>query len=184
MDNWYLKNKNKFPGVSFFFNLYIDDGFFEECTFIFISKCFWHWSRSFALKKIYLQNVIFVFISDGDPDNFLSHFQRATVFMALGRSKSALPDLDRVLELKPEFLQVSNIAIFMYFYFKKVVSEWWWTTSDCKELRVFDNDYLCLSMSEHNFTAHYQPHLMKKILLLIYVKHSRRTLTYMCIFYA
>lgn len=43
--------------------------------------------------------------------------------MALGRSKSALPDLDRVLELKPEFLQVSNIAIFMYFYFKKVVSE-------------------------------------------------------------
>ncbi|XP_031548748.1 dnaJ homolog subfamily C member 3-like [Actinia tenebrosa] len=42
---------------------------------------------------------------DGDPENFLPHFQRATVFMALGRSKSALPDLDRVLELKPEFYQ-------------------------------------------------------------------------------
>ncbi|KAK3730173.1 hypothetical protein QZH41_016006 [Actinostola sp. cb2023] len=42
---------------------------------------------------------------DGDPDNFLTHFQRATVFMALGRSKSALPDLDRVLDLKPEFYQ-------------------------------------------------------------------------------
>lgn len=47
------------------------------------------------------------FVVDGDPDNFLTHFQRATVFMALGRSKSAMPDLDRVLELKPEFFQVT-----------------------------------------------------------------------------
>lgn len=29
--------------------------------------------------------------------------------MALGRSKSALPDLDKVLELKPEFFQVGQV---------------------------------------------------------------------------
>ena len=45
-------------------------------------------------------------ISEGDPDNFLTYFKRATVFLAMGRSKAALPDLDRVLELRPDFFQV------------------------------------------------------------------------------
>ena len=47
-----------------------------------------------------------LFISEGDPDNFLTYFKRATVFLAMGRSKAALPDLDRVLELRPDFFQV------------------------------------------------------------------------------
>lgn len=47
-----------------------------------------------------------LFISEGDPDNFLTYFKRATVLLAMGRSKSALPDLDRVLELRPDFFQV------------------------------------------------------------------------------
>ena len=47
-----------------------------------------------------------LFVSDGDPDNFLTYFKRATVFLAMGRSKSALPDLDRVLEIRPDFFQV------------------------------------------------------------------------------
>ncbi|KAJ7330645.1 DnaJ sub C member 3 [Desmophyllum pertusum] len=42
---------------------------------------------------------------EGDPDNFLTYFKRATVFLAMGRSRSALPDLDRVLELRPDFFQ-------------------------------------------------------------------------------
>ena len=56
-----------------------------------------------------------LFISEGDPDNFLTYFKRATVFLAMGRSKAALPDLDRVLELRPDFFQVclrnNNIII-------------------------------------------------------------------------
>ena len=55
-----------------------------------------------------------LFISEGDPDNFLTYFKRATVFLAMGRSKAALPDLDRVLELRPDFFQVclqNNIMI-------------------------------------------------------------------------
>lgn len=47
-----------------------------------------------------------IYISEGDPDNFLTYFKRATVFLAMGRSKAALPDLDRVLELRPDFFQV------------------------------------------------------------------------------
>ena len=46
------------------------------------------------------------YFPEGDPDNFLTFFKRATVFLAMGRSKSALPDLNRVLELRPEFFQV------------------------------------------------------------------------------
>jgi len=40
-----------------------------------------------------------------DPKNYLTFFKRAAVFLALGRSKSALPDLDRVIELRPDFLK-------------------------------------------------------------------------------
>ncbi|KAJ8891715.1 hypothetical protein PR048_004244 [Dryococelus australis] len=40
---------------------------------------------------------------EGDPSNYLTHFKRATVYLALGKSKFALQDLDRVLELKPDF---------------------------------------------------------------------------------
>lgn len=52
---------------------------------------------------------------EGDPENYLTIFKRATVYLALGRSKAALKDLDRVVELKPDFvaarLQRGNILI-------------------------------------------------------------------------
>ncbi|KAF6033520.1 DNAJC3 [Bugula neritina] len=52
---------------------------------------------------------------DLDPDNYLTYFKRATVFLAIGKSKSALPDLERVLEIKPDFsaarLQKANILL-------------------------------------------------------------------------
>ena len=54
-------------------------------------------------EELYVSSL---FISEGDPDNFLTYFKRATVFLAMGRSKAALPDLDRVLELRPDFFQV------------------------------------------------------------------------------
>lgn len=37
----------------------------------------------------------------------MSYYKRATVFMALSRSRPALADLDRVIELKPDFSQVN-----------------------------------------------------------------------------
>lgn len=49
----------------------------------------------------------YIFLSlDGDKSNYLTYFKRAAVLLALGRSKSALPDLERVIELRPDFLKV------------------------------------------------------------------------------
>ena len=42
-----------------------------------------------------------------DPNNYMSLYRRATVYLAMGKSKSATPDLDRVVELKPDFTAVS-----------------------------------------------------------------------------
>ena len=52
-----------------------------------------------------MQLVFWCLLSEGDPTNYLTHFRRATVYLAIGKSKSALPDLERVIELKPDFLQ-------------------------------------------------------------------------------
>ena len=51
-------------------------------------------------------------ILDGDPDNYLTYFKRATVLLALGKSKSALPDLTKVVDLRPDFLKVSIFILF------------------------------------------------------------------------
>uniref|UniRef100_A0A8D3DHA5 DnaJ homolog subfamily C member 3 n=1 Tax=Scophthalmus maximus TaxID=52904 RepID=A0A8D3DHA5_SCOMX len=52
---------------------------------------------------------------DGDPKNYMAYYRRATVFLAMGKSKSALPDLSRVIELKPDFtsarLQRGNLLL-------------------------------------------------------------------------
>ncbi|XP_035995138.1 dnaJ homolog subfamily C member 3a isoform X2 [Fundulus heteroclitus] len=54
-------------------------------------------------------------IKDGDPKNYMAYYRRATVFLAMGKSKSALPDLSRVIELKPDFtsarLQRGNLLL-------------------------------------------------------------------------
>lgn len=47
------------------------------------------------------------FFLDGDPKNYMAFYSRATVFLAMGKSKSALPDLTKVIELKPDFTSVS-----------------------------------------------------------------------------
>jgi len=40
---------------------------------------------------------------DADPSNYMSYYKRATVFLALSRSRPALADLDKVIQLKSDF---------------------------------------------------------------------------------
>lgn len=42
---------------------------------------------------------------EGDPSNYLTLYRRATVYLAQGRAKAALEDLNRVLEIQPDFIQ-------------------------------------------------------------------------------
>jgi tetratricopeptide (TPR) repeat protein len=52
---------------------------------------------------------------DADPNNYMSYYKRATVYMALSRSRPALADLDKILELKPDFLKVfRSWVVFSY----------------------------------------------------------------------
>ena len=51
-------------------------------------------------------------ILEGDPTNYMTYFKRAAVLLALGRSKSALPDLDKTIELRPDFLSVHISLIY------------------------------------------------------------------------
>ncbi|CAF3342226.1 unnamed protein product [Rotaria sp. Silwood1] len=41
---------------------------------------------------------------DADPKNYIAYFRRAAVYLGMGKSKAALPDLNKVIELKPDFL--------------------------------------------------------------------------------
>uniref|UniRef100_A0A671PHQ4 DnaJ homolog subfamily C member 3-like n=1 Tax=Sinocyclocheilus anshuiensis TaxID=1608454 RepID=A0A671PHQ4_9TELE len=52
---------------------------------------------------------------EGDSKNYLTYYKRAAVFLAMGKSKSALPDLSQAIQLKPDFLaarlQRANILL-------------------------------------------------------------------------
>ncbi|CAH2272679.1 dnaJ homolog subfamily C member 3-like [Pelobates cultripes] len=52
---------------------------------------------------------------DGDPRNYLTYYKRAAVYLAMGKFKSALPDLSKAIDLKPDFmaarLQRGNILL-------------------------------------------------------------------------
>jgi DnaJ family protein C protein 3 len=39
-----------------------------------------------------------------DPTDYQIYFRRATVLLATGKVKAALPDLDKVVQLKPDFI--------------------------------------------------------------------------------
>lgn len=51
--------------------------------------------------------IVCPYFLEGDPNNYLTYFKRGTVYLALGKSKFALMDLDKVLQLKPDFTSVS-----------------------------------------------------------------------------
>ena len=57
---------------------------------------------------MYFNDIITCPVTEGDPDNYLTYFRRATVYMAMGKSKSALPDLDKIIEIRPDFIAVST----------------------------------------------------------------------------
>nr|XP_025043052.1 dnaJ homolog subfamily C member 3 [Pelodiscus sinensis] len=40
---------------------------------------------------------------EGDSDNYIAYYRRATVYLAMGKSKAAIRDLSRVVELKQDF---------------------------------------------------------------------------------
>ena len=54
---------------------------------------------------------------DADPNNYMSYYRRATVFLALSRSRPALADLDKVISLKADFInarvQRANVLLKM-----------------------------------------------------------------------
>lgn len=45
---------------------------------------------------------------DEHPNNYLTYFRRATVFLALSRPKPALDDLNKAIELKDDFVSALN----------------------------------------------------------------------------
>uniref|UniRef100_A0A8C7M882 DnaJ (Hsp40) homolog, subfamily C, member 3b n=1 Tax=Oncorhynchus kisutch TaxID=8019 RepID=A0A8C7M882_ONCKI len=55
---------------------------------------------------------------EGDSKNYLTYYKRAAVFLAMGKSKSALPDLTRAIQLKPDFLaaRLQRGNIFLNYY--------------------------------------------------------------------
>lgn len=45
---------------------------------------------------------------EGDPNNYLTLYRRATVYLAQGRARAALEDLNKVLEIQPDFIQARS----------------------------------------------------------------------------
>ena len=58
-------------------------------------------------------------ITDADPNNYMSYYKRATVFLALSRSRPALSDLDKVIQLKSDFQAVRIHSKHKVFNYKK-----------------------------------------------------------------
>ncbi len=52
---------------------------------------------------------------DADPNNYMAYYRRGTVYLGMGKFKSASADLSRVLELKPDFdsarMQRANVLV-------------------------------------------------------------------------
>lgn len=64
-----------------------------------------------SVQSSFYHFICLLYFVEGDPLNYLSYFKRATVYLAIGRAKSALPDLDKVIELKPDFKQVTTAIV-------------------------------------------------------------------------
>lgn len=45
--------------------------------------------------------------AEGDSENYIAYYRRATVYLAMGKSKAAIRDLSKVVELKQDFTSVS-----------------------------------------------------------------------------
>ena len=69
--------------------------------------------------KSQLSNNPIKIIADADPNNYMSYYKRATVFLALSRSRPALSDLDKVIQLKSDFQAVRIHSKHKVFNYKK-----------------------------------------------------------------
>uniref|UniRef100_A0A672U8U4 DnaJ homolog subfamily C member 3 n=1 Tax=Strigops habroptila TaxID=2489341 RepID=A0A672U8U4_STRHB len=45
---------------------------------------------------------------EGDSDNYIAYYRRATVYLAMGKSKAAIRDLSKVVELKQDFTSLKS----------------------------------------------------------------------------
>ena len=45
---------------------------------------------------------------EGDPNNYLTLYRRATVYLAQGRARAALEDLNKALDISPDFHQARS----------------------------------------------------------------------------
>lgn len=66
-----------------------------------------HSDTDAPLEKLKMITFWALGFTEGDAKNYLTFYKRAAVFLAMGKSKSALPDLTRAIQLKPDFLAVS-----------------------------------------------------------------------------
>lgn len=108
-----------------------------------------------------LTSFLLLFFSDGDPSNYLSYYRRATVYLALGRSRPGLQDLDDVIRLKPDFTaaraQRAGVLVKLggleeaHIDLEHVVSA------------VVETDFSCLLIlhtikTKHLYRSHYNPY--------------------------
>uniref|UniRef100_A0A8C9FAX3 DnaJ heat shock protein family (Hsp40) member C3 n=1 Tax=Pavo cristatus TaxID=9049 RepID=A0A8C9FAX3_PAVCR len=80
---------------------------------------------------------------EGDSDNYIAYYRRATVYLAMGKSKAAIRDLSKVVELKQDFtsarLQRGHLLLKQGKFdeaeddFKNVVCVW---DAELRELRA------------------------------------------------
>lgn len=70
---------------------------------IFISFFFHCAELSGKINIFFFRSVISNIITEGDPHNYMTYFQRGTVYLALGKAKFAMKDFIKVLEIKPDF---------------------------------------------------------------------------------
>lgn len=84
----------------------LQDVFFSlhSIAYFYITWIFIVWHTCFSKYYIFCNSVFFWDISEGDPNNYLTFYKRGTIYLALGKSKFAILDLDRVLQLKPDFI--------------------------------------------------------------------------------
>ena len=61
-----------------------------------------------------------------DPTNYQTLYRRATVYLAMGKSKNAIPDLDKVLQLKSDFTAV-RFLLFSTFLLNFLWCEWFYS---------------------------------------------------------
>uniref|UniRef100_A0A672ZLX2 DnaJ homolog subfamily C member 3-like n=1 Tax=Sphaeramia orbicularis TaxID=375764 RepID=A0A672ZLX2_9TELE len=79
-----------------------------DCTYLFIEHHLEMGRKLLAAGQLAEALSHYHSAVEGDSKNYLTYYKRAAVFLAMGKSKSALPDLTRAIQLKPDFLAVSS----------------------------------------------------------------------------